>query len=53
MDKKIRAEIGKPIKKAETILKKAEKNTASIADHDEKFRDPVYKKAIKKGITRK
>lgn len=43
--------MGKPLKKAETLVKKAEKNNAKLADYDEKVRDPeiaAYKK-IKKG----
>lgn len=51
MDKKMRKEVGNPIKKAETILKKAEKNNSKLANYDEKVRDPMidkYKTLIKK-----
>lgn len=47
----MRRQVGKPIKKAESILKKAEKNNAKLADYDEKVRDPqieAYKKLKKK-----
>ena len=47
----MREQVGKPIKKAESLLKKAEKNNSKLADYDEKFRDPqiaAYKKMKKK-----
>ena len=44
MDKAIRSEIRKPIKAAEKLVKKAEKNTIRLADYDEKVRDPVINK---------
>lgn len=47
MDKKMRKQVGKPLKKAETLVKKAEKNNAKLADYDEKFRDPIIAKAKK------
>ena len=51
MDKKMRKEVGKPLKKAETLVKKAEKSNAKLADYDEKVRDPIIAKAkkMKKG----
>lgn len=53
MDKKMRQQVGKPIKKAETLLKKAEKSNCKLANYDEKYRDPIIDKAKKAGITRK
>ena len=47
MDKRMRKEVGKPIKKAETLLKKAEKNNSKLANFDEKVRDPQIKKLHK------
>ncbi len=51
MDKLMRKEVGKPIKKAEKILKKAEKSNAKLANYDEKVRDPKIAKLdkMKKG----
>lgn len=51
MDKKLRKQVGKPLKKAETLVKKAEKSNAKLADYDEKVRDPLIAKArkMKKG----
>jgi hypothetical protein len=52
MDKKMRKEVGKPLKKAEKLVKKAEKSNAKLANYDEKVRDPeiaAYKKMKKKG----
>lgn len=43
----MRKEVTKPIKKAETILKKAEKNNMRLANYDEKVRDPIIDKAVK------
>ena len=50
MDKKMRSQVGKPLKKAEALVKKAEKSNAKLADFDEKVRDPQIKayKAMKK-----
>lgn len=51
MDKAMRREVGKPLKKAEKQIKKAEKNNSRLADYDEKVRDPIidkYKKKIAK-----
>lgn len=47
MDKKMRSEIRSPLKSAEKLVKKAEKNTTRLANYDEKIRDPVIKKAEK------
>lgn len=44
MDKKIRSEIRKPVRKAESLLKKAEKSTTKLADYDERVRDPMIEK---------
>lgn len=43
----MRKEVGRPIKKAETLLKKAEKSNAKLANYDEKYRDPIIEKAKK------
>jgi predicted DNA-binding protein (UPF0278 family) len=51
MDKEMRKKVTKPIRKAEKILKKAEKSNMKLADHDEKVRDPMiakYKKLKRK-----
>ena len=43
--------VGKPLKKAEKLVKSAEKSNAKLADYDEKVRDPIiakYKKSKKK-----
>lgn len=47
MDKKMRKLVGKPIKKAETLLKKADKSNAKLANYDERVRDPAMKKLKK------
>lgn len=44
MDKAMRKQIGKPIKSAEKLMKKAEKNTQRLATYDQKVRDPIIKK---------
>ena len=44
MDKAMRSKVTKPIRKAEKILKKAEKSNMRLADFDEKKRDPIMKK---------
>ncbi len=52
MDKAMRQKVTKPIRKAEKILKKAEKSNMRLADIDEKERDPIvekFKKLKKKG----
>lgn len=41
MDKAMRREVGKPLKKAEKLVKKAEKNNSRLAKYDEKVRDPL------------
>lgn len=50
MDEKMRKQVGKPLKKAEKLVRKAEKNNSKLADYDEKVRDPIIEKARKKGI---
>jgi hypothetical protein len=50
MDKKMRKQVGKPLKKAEKLVIKAERNNAKLADYDEKKRDPIIAKAKKAGI---
>lgn len=40
MDKKMRKQVTKPIRKAEKILKKAEKANVRLANYDERVRDP-------------
>lgn len=47
MDKKMRKEVTKPIRKAENILKKAEKSNVKLANYDEKVRDPLIAKEKK------
>lgn len=44
MDKKMRSQVTKPIRKAESILKKAERNNMRLANYDEKVRDPEIRK---------
>jgi len=51
MDEKMRKQVGKPLKKAEKLVKRAEKNNAKLADYDEKVRDPIIDKAKKAGIS--
>lgn len=46
----MRKQVTKPIRKAETILKKAEKSNEKLANYDEKVRDPIIAKAKSKGI---
>ncbi len=48
MDEKMRKQVGKPLKKAEKLVKKAEKSNARLADYDERVRDPLIEKAKKK-----
>lgn len=47
MDRKMRKEIGKPLKKAEKLVKKAEKANTKLANYDEKVRDPQIEKLHK------
>lgn len=52
MDKKMRSQVGKPLKKAERLVKKAERSNARLANYDERVRDPqieAFKKMKKKG----
>lgn len=48
MDKKMRKQVGKPLKKAEKLVHKAERANAKLADFDEKVRDPMIAKCKKK-----
>lgn len=51
MDIKMRKQVGKPLKKAEKLVHRAERANAKLADYDEKVRDPMiakYKKMKKK-----
>ena len=43
----MRSQVSKPIRKAEKILKKAEKSNNKLADYDERVRDPLIEKAKK------
>ncbi len=45
MDKKMRKQVTKPIRKAEKILKKAEHANMKLANYDEKVRDPIIERA--------
>jgi len=45
----MRKEVGIPLKKAEKLVKKAEKNNSRLANYDEKIRDPIIDKAKKMG----
>lgn len=48
----MRKQVGVPLKKAESLVKKAKNNNAKLADYDEKVRDPEiakYKKMKNKG----
>ncbi len=47
MDKKMRKQVSRPIKKAEGILEKAYKSNQKLAAYDEKVRDPAMKKLKK------
>jgi hypothetical protein len=47
MDKKMRKQIGKPLRKAESEVKMAEKATKKLADYDERMRDPLIAKCKK------
>jgi len=44
MDRKMRIQVGRPLKKAESLVKKAEKANTKLADYDERVRDPQIKK---------
>jgi hypothetical protein len=48
MDKRMRKEVTRPIRKAEKILKKAEHSNMKLADYDEKERDPIIDKYKKR-----
>lgn len=43
----MRSQVTRPIRKAESILKKAEKSNMKLADYDERVRDPMIDKAKK------
>jgi len=43
----MRSEVGKPLMKAEKLVKKAEKNNSRLANYDEKVRDPIIDKSMK------
>jgi len=48
----MRQQVTKPIRKAEKILKKAERSNVKLANYDERIRDPAikkYKQMKKKG----
>lgn len=45
----MRSQVSKPLRKAEKIIKKAEKSNNKLADYDERVRDPIIDKAKKKG----
>lgn len=47
MDKKMRKQVTKPIRKAESILHKAEKSNEKLANYDERVRDPQIRKLKK------
>ena len=47
IDKAMRKQVGKPLKKAETLVKKAEKANSKLADYDERVRDPQIEKLHK------
>jgi hypothetical protein len=47
MDRKMRKEVTQPIRKAEKILKKAEKSNMKLANYDERVRDPMIAKCKK------
>lgn len=49
MDKAMRKEVTTPIKKADKLILKAQKNNMRLADYDEKVRDPIIDKAKKMG----
>ena len=42
-------QVTKKIRKAESTLKKAEKENKRLADYDERVRDPMIKKCKRKG----
>lgn len=45
----MRKQVSRPLKKAEKLVKKAEKNNSRLANYDEKIRDPIIDKAKKMG----
>jgi hypothetical protein len=47
MDRAMRKQVGKPLKKAEKLVKKAERSNAKLADYDERVRDPMIAKCKK------
>ena len=49
MDKEMRKQVSKPLRKAEKLVKRAEKNNDRLADYDEKVRDPIIDKVKKSG----
>lgn len=49
----MRKQIGKPLRKAESLVKRAEKSTAKLANYDEKVRDPMIEKYKKMTHKRK
>lgn len=40
----MRKQVGKPLRKAESLIKRAEKSNAKLADYDERIRDPMIDK---------
>lgn len=47
MDKKMRKQVGKPLKKAEKLVHKAERANAKLANYDERIRDPIIARCKK------
>jgi hypothetical protein len=43
----MRKQVGKPLKKAEKLVHKAERANSKLANYDEKVRDPQIKKLKK------
>jgi len=43
----MRKQVGKPLKKAEKLVHKAERENSKLANYDEKVRDPQIKKLKK------
>ena len=43
----MRSQVSKPLRKAERIIKKAERSNDKLADYDEKVRDPLIAKCKK------
>jgi len=44
MDKKMRSQIGKPLKKAVGLVQRAKTATTKLANYDEHVRDPIIAK---------